>query len=424
MNLDRLYQTFLSSAGVTTDTRSIEKNQVFFALKGPSFNGNEYAQKALEAGASAVVIDEDVLEEGPTVFRVENVLVTLQELARIHRSNFTFPVIGLTGSNGKTTAKELFRSVLSQKFSVHATKGNLNNHIGVPLTILNTPTDTELAIVEMGANHKGEIRLLSSISNPDIGYITNFGKAHLEGFGGVQGVIEGKSELYENLRTNQNIALVNTNDPIQVERTEGLTTISYGSDDSDWPMDFTDINYPSTVVFEGVNIESQLTGNFQTANIGAAVALGKHFGISTSAIQMGINSYKPENNRSQWTQTEHNRLMLDAYNANPNSMEASIRSFTAEVNKPYLLILGDMFELGDASAIEHQNIADLCDQLDGNVILVGEHFFKSSSKREDILRFKTTSETLDHLKSTPIRNHAVLLKGSRGMKLETLVEVL
>ncbi len=424
MNLDRLYQTFLSSAGVTTDTRSIEKNQVFFALKGPSFNGNEYAQKALEAGASAVVIDEDVLEQGPTVFRVEDVLVTLQELARIHRSNFTFPVIGLTGSNGKTTAKELFRSVLSQKFSVHATKGNLNNHIGVPLTILNTPTDTELAIVEMGANHKGEIRLLSSISNPDIGYITNFGKAHLEGFGGVQGVIEGKSELYENLRTNQNIALVNTNDPIQVERTAGLTTISYGSDDSDWPMDFTDINYPSTVVFEGVNIESQLTGNFQTANIGAAVALGKHFGISTSAIQMGIKSYKPENNRSQWTQTDHNRLMLDAYNANPNSMEASIRSFTAEVNKPYLLILGDMFELGDASAIEHQNIADLCDQLDGNVILVGEHFLKSSSKREGILRFKTTSETLDHLKSTPIHNHAILLKGSRGMKLETLVEVL
>lgn len=420
MNLEKLYSTFLKSTGVNTDTRSIEKGHLFFALKGPSFNGNTFAQQALDDGALAVVIDEPYLQPSESVFLVDDVLSTLQELARIHRPNLEAKVVGLTGSNGKTTAKELFRSVLSTAYKVHATQGNLNNHIGVPLTILNTPKETEILIVEMGANHQGEIRLLSSISNPDIGYITNFGKAHLEGFGGVQGVIKGKSELYENLRINGSTALVNSTDPIQMEKTADLNRTTYGPTESDILINFHSQNYPATVESGGMSFVSNLTGAFHTSNIGAAVALGQIFDIDWTDIQQGISAYVPSNNRSEWRKTNSNRVMLDAYNANPSSMSASIQSFVQEVEPPYWLVLGDMFELGDESEKEHQSIVNLCEDFKGQILLVGEHFAKTTSKK-DMFRFKTTDEALAYIKSHPIKDSSVLLKGSRGMKLESLL---
>lgn len=420
MNYEKLYSTYLKSTGVSTDTRAIGSGNIFFALKGPSFNGNTFAEQALKEGAMAVVIDEPVMTASPEVFLVENVLESLQELARIHRSNIDAKVIGLTGSNGKTTAKELFRSVLATSYRVHATPGNLNNHIGMPITILNTPKETEILIVEMGANHQGEIRMLSAISNPDIGYITNFGKAHLEGFGGVEGVIKGKSELYENVAMNEAMALVNGFDPIQLEKTSNINRTVFGPSDSDFPMTFSTQNYPASVRVDDIEIDSNLTGAFHTANIGAAIALGHLFKISLEDIKAGVAAYKPSNNRSEWRKTENNRVMLDAYNANPSSMAASIQSFIQEVDGGATLILGDMFELGESSAEEHQSIVDICETLDCQVILVGEHFYSTTSLRE-MKRFKKTDDALEYIESHPIMDGSVLLKGSRGMKLETLL---
>ncbi|KAB2813796.1 UDP-N-acetylmuramoyl-tripeptide--D-alanyl-D-alanine ligase [Phaeocystidibacter luteus] len=424
MNIEQLYSTYLKASGVNTDTRSVSSGEVFFALKGPSFNGNKFAAQALEAGAIAVVVDEEVeLPEGSTSFKVKDVLTTLQELAKHHRNQLSGKVIGLTGSNGKTTAKELFKSVLSQKYDVKATVGNLNNHIGVPLTILRTPLDTEYLIVEMGANHQGEIALLSSISQPDIGYITNFGKAHLEGFGGIEGVIKGKSELYKFLRSNKRVALVNHNDTKQMEKSEGIERITYGSIDSTYPMSFTDINFPASVVLEEVVIQSQLTGSFHAVNIGAAVALGLHLGLSSEEIVTGVQAYKPTNNRSEWRKTDSNRIMLDAYNANPSSMSASIISFIEEAKSPKVLILGDMFELGEDAEKEHQAIVDQCAKESVRVILVGEHFAQSHTP-ESFEVHKTTTGCLRALQDAPIKHSTILLKGSRGMQLESLLAVL
>lgn len=420
--MEELYNTYLNSEGVNTDTRSLEPGQIYFALKGPSFNGNAFAKQALETGAIAAVIDEEVeLPSSAISFKVDNVLSTLQDLARHHRKQLSIPVIGLTGSNGKTTAKELFRSVLSQKYKVHATHGNLNNHIGVPLTILSTPKDAEILVVEMGANHQKEIELLSSISIPDIGFITNFGKAHLEGFGGVEGVIKGKSELYAQVRSTGSIALVNANDPKQMERSEGIERITYGTPESTYPMEFSDVNFPATVEYLSEAYASQLTGKFHASNIGAALSLGLHFNVALSDIQKGIASYQPKNNRSEWRKQGSNRLMLDAYNANPNSMEASIGSFMEEAASPRYLILGDMFELGESSKEEHQAIADLCASLNATTILVGELFYETKATGTDI-RFKSTQECFEYLKGEDIKNASILLKGSRGMKLETLLD--
>ncbi len=422
--MENLYQAYLKSKGVNTDTRSVNEGEIYFALKGPSFNGNLFAQMALDKGAMAVVIDEEVeVDSSAMVFQVEDVLSTLQDLARHHRKQLKFPFIGLTGSNGKTTAKELFRSVLSQKFKVHATHGNLNNHIGVPLTILSIPKDTEIAVVEMGANHQKEIELLSSISIPDIGYITNFGKAHLEGFGGVEGVIKGKSELYTQVRSTKSIALVNYNDHKQMEKSEGIDRITYGANQATYPMNFLDDNEPATVVYNNQRFESQLTGSFHTANIGAAISLGLHFGLNAEQIQTGISAYKPQNNRSEWREKGSNKIMLDAYNANPNSMEASILSFMKSTSAPRFLILGDMFELGDTSPEEHQKIVDLCTDLEANIILVGEHFNQTSDSN-NFKRFTKTEECAANLREHPIKNASILLKGSRGMRLETLLEFL
>lgn len=419
--LEELYQTYLTCSGVSTDTRAIERGNIYFALKGPSFNGNLFASQAIEAGAIAVVVDEDVeVPENALVFQTIDVLTTLQDLARHHRtqcSNTTF--IGLTGSNGKTTAKELMKSVLSTSYRTHATFGNLNNHIGVPLTLLRMPVDTEVAIIEMGANHRGEIELLSGISLPNYGYITNFGKAHLEGFGGIEGVIKGKSELYARMKEINGTCIVNGMDELQLAQSSECNRIVYGSKQSEYPMEYSEVNYPAQVRFNGNDYCSQLTGSFHTANIGAAIAIGKILGVSEANIALGIHSYAPENNRSQWTKTSTNRVMLDAYNANPSSMLASLKSFIDEAATPRIVIIGDMFELGEASAEEHQLIVDYLKQKEGtNAILVGELF--SATDHESMLSFTTTERCENYLKENPITNSSILLKGSRGMHLETL----
>lgn len=419
--LEELYQSYLTCTGVSTDTRAIESGNIYFALKGPSFNGNLFAAKAIEAGAKAVVVDEEVsVPDNSIVFRTTDVLTTLQDLARHHRKMCTETVfIGLTGSNGKTTAKELMKSVLSTTFRTHATYGNLNNHIGVPLTLLRMPKDTQVAILEMGANHRGEIELLSGIALPDYGYITNFGKAHLEGFGGIEGVIQGKSELYARMKSIGGTCLVNGYDEIQIRQSEGIDRILYGSESSTYPMEFSDINYPAQVSFHGIDFISQLTGSFHTANIGAAIAIGKILDVSEENIAKGIHSYSPENNRSQWTKTATNRVMLDAYNANPSSMLASLKSFLDEANEPRIVIIGDMFELGDASKVEHQIIVDfLLKENKATTILVGQHF--RDTEHGTTLAFDSTEMCEKFLKENPITNSSILLKGSRGMHLETL----
>jgi UDP-N-acetylmuramoyl-tripeptide--D-alanyl-D-alanine ligase len=420
-----LFEAFLQTKSVSTDTRNIAKGSIFFALKGENFNGNSFAQSALDAGAAFVVIDE--AQDGlPTLqtFLVDAVLTALQDLARTYRQSFTGTVIGLTGSNGKTTCKELIRDVLATTFSTKATVGNLNNQIGVPLTLLSVPSDTAMVVVEMGANHQKEIELLSSICLPDIGYITNFGKAHLEGFGGIEGVIKGKSELYANLRERGKKAIVNCADAKQLEKSEGLTRVTFG----DCPnADIKIIALKGEMAgarFDGHEINAQLTGDFHFTNVAAAIALGHLLGVKTSDIKLAIENYQPQMNRSEWRKTGKNEVLLDAYNANPDSMQASIQTFNRlqKPNKWY--VLGDMFELGEYSATEHQHIVNMLEELGAqHVILVGSAFLNTTGPKHYHYHEKT-AQALAFLSDQNLRGCTILLKGSRGMKLETLLEAL
>ena len=420
-----LLEAFQKTQSISTDTRNIAKGSIFFALKGANFNGNTFAKTALETGAAYVVIDEaqaDLPER--LTFLVEDVLLALQDLAREYRQTFSGTVIGLTGSNGKTTCKELFRDVLATTYSTKATHGNLNNHIGVPLTLLSIPAETEMVVVEMGANHQKEIELLSGICMPDIGYITNFGKAHLEGFGGVEGIIKGKSELYINLRERGKKAIVHCADNKQLDKSSGIERTTFG-DCADANIRITDLKEEMAAAsFQGVEIHSQLTGDFHFTNIAAAIALGHLLGVKTEDVKRAIENYSPQMNRTEWRKTAHNEVLMDAYNANPDSMQASIKTFHRlhKPNKWY--VLGDMFELGEYSQTEHQLVADILSaQLSENVILVGNAFLNTTGL-DKAYRFAKTSEALDYLKSLNLSGCTVLLKGSRSMKLESLLEAL
>ena len=418
---EQLLKAFLKFKSVNTDTRSIKKDQIFFALKGDNFNGNKYALHALEAGASLVVVDEltENLSEGKFLM-VENVLQALQDLAKDYRKYLRGTVIGLTGSNGKTTCKELFRDVLKTTYTTHATSGNLNNHIGVPLTLLSTPADTEMVIIEMGANHQKEIELLCKIAQPDLGYITNFGKAHLEGFGGIEGVIKGKSELYDYLRTHKKEALICADDKLQVEKSDGIKRFLFGKTGDfvikDLQTDFASAEINRTI------IHSNLTGSFHFTNIAAAIALGLHFNVDLENIKHAIETYKPQMNRSEWRKTDANEILLDAYNANPDSMNAAIKTF-ASLNKPNKwFILGDMFELGKFGAEEHQKTADYLEECQvENAILIGSNFNRTEHSYSS---FNSTAEAREFIRDQNIVNGTILLKGSRGMKLETLLDIL
>ncbi|MBF0595892.1 UDP-N-acetylmuramoyl-tripeptide--D-alanyl-D-alanine ligase [Faecalibacter rhinopitheci] len=426
MNTSAIFELFLKNPKVTTDTRNIEKNSIFFALKGANFNGNSFANQAIEQGASAAIVDEKKYEnQNKNIFYVDDALFALQDLARAYRNYLKIPFIGLTGSNGKTTTKELIAATLKEKFKVHFTYGNLNNHIGVPLTILSIPDDTEIAVIEMGANHQKEIELLCSIAQPNFGYITNFGKAHLEGFGGYEGVIKGKSELYDYLRNNHRTAFINLQDPIQVEKTEDIDIISFGTESGKYIIApaSSDSDYIAVAV-DGVKIQTNLTGSYNFSNISCAIAIGKHFGLSIDEIKNGIEKYTPTNNRSQIIEKEGYKIIMDAYNANPSSMEASLKNFST-FKGTKTVILGDMFELGETSDLEHNNIARLAlDYGFEYIYLLGKHFQNTDIQSNNIIKLENKEEFTNYVKSNFKYTDSILIKGSHGMRLDLLSDVL
>lgn len=426
MDLKELHQRFLNSSGVCTDTRAITSNCLFFALKGANFNGNEFAHQALESGASFAVIDDlrYHLNTGKTIL-CKDVLKRLQDLSSFHRTALGLPIISITGSNGKTTSKELIHAVLAQKMATTATKGNLNNHIGVPLTLLSLSKDTEMGVVEMGANHHGEIEALCEIAQPDFGYITNFGKAHIEGFGSLEGVVKAKSEMYRHLAKNGKTVFVNANDQKQLELTSGMNTISFGKDGTDYPISLLEADPFVRVRYQDTEIRSQLIGTYNFHNIAASVAIGLNFGVSIDRIKNAIENYVPSMNRSEIVQKNGKEIILDAYNANPSSMNAALEHFFHTNRNQGALILGDMFELGETAAQEHQAIADLLSaKEDLDVYLVGTNFDGVQTSASHIRSFPSFDALSEQLKRSPIEAQNILIKGSRGMALERCLELL
>lgn len=420
----QLHNRFLESSGISTDSRSITEGSIFFALKGDQFDGNRFVGETIEKGALLAVISDPMQEiPGKTVL-VEDTLKTLQDLARYHREQLSIPVIGLTGSNGKTTTKELLSQVLKEKFHVLFTQGNLNNHIGVPLTLLSITPKHEIAVIEMGANHQGEIAELCGICQPDMGLITNFGKAHLEGFGGIEGVKKGKSELYDHLRKRKGRVFVNSDDPDMLDRTQNMDRTTYGTQGTP------DLRYSviegerAGIEWEGHQAISKLTGTYNCTNMAAAVAIGRYFEIPSEKIVHALESYAPSNARSEVRETGKNVLILDAYNANPSSVEVSLKNLERISHPRKVAILGDMFELGSHSAEEHQRMVDLLRTMDlMDVVLIGQAY-TSTEHPASFRVFASTDMALEELKKHPIQNCLVLLKGSRGMKLERLLDTL
>jgi len=426
MDIKTIHQYFLESSGVSTDSRNVPVKSIFFALKGNNFNGNMFAQEALDKGAFKVVIDEKKFHKdtGETIL-VENVLVTLQQLAYFHRNYLGLHIISLTGSNGKTTSKELINAVLSQKFKTVATKGNLNNHIGVPLTLLSMDSETEIGIVEMGANHLGEIKMLSEIAKPDFGYITNFGKAHLEGFGSLEGVIQGKTELYQFLKDHNKKIFVNANDSKQLENSKGIYRITFGDSNADYVIKLLDGSNHLLVEYNGTEIQSNLVGVYNFANVSAAIAIGAYLNVSVNDIKQGIENYVPSNNRSQLMQRGSNTILLDAYNANPTSMMAALENFKQTKGDNKVIFLGDMFELGTDSEAEHQSIVNfLTENNFGKVFLTGSNFYKAKNSASHIKQFKTFDDLKEVIKTQELENATVLIKASRGMALERILDLI
>jgi UDP-N-acetylmuramoyl-tripeptide--D-alanyl-D-alanine ligase len=427
MDIKDIYTLFEKEPTVSTDSRSKAIGGLFFALKGESFNGNKFAHLAIENGASYAIIDEKEYWKDDRFIVVDNVLQTLQKLANYHRQTFSIPVIGITGTNGKTTTKELINAVLSKKYKTVCTKGNLNNHIGVPLTLLSIPKDAEIAIIEMGANHPLEISELCEIANPNYGIISSIGKAHLEGFGSFENIIKTKKELYDHIAKQNNQVFVNHNDELLLSLSSNLNCIYYGSDDSIYCKGeyITSNPFVSIALFENGNktiVQSQMIGSYNTNNMLAAACVGKKFGMSISEIKVALEAYTPDNNRSQLKITEHNTLLLDAYNANPSSMEASITNFKGLAAEHKVVILGEMLELGDVSNFEHEKLYDQVISCDfDEVYLVGQW---KNVKGKNVLFFENTLALIEYLFSHRINGKTILIKGSRGNKLETIVEFL
>lgn len=421
MDISHIHGLFLKCNAVSIDTRKIESNSMFVAIKGENFDANTFANEALEKGASYVIIDnEDYVVDQRTIL-VENSLVALQELAKFHRQYLKLPIIALTGSNGKTTTKELINVVLSKKYNTKATVGNLNNHIGVPLTLLSFNNETEMGIVEMGANHKKEIEFLCELAKPDYGYITNFGKAHLEGFGGVEGVIEGKSEMYKYLSENHKLAFINLEDPIQVEKSQIMNSYSFGLNKANANVNIDSItaNPFVEISFSNLQVKTHLIGLYNANNINAALAIGKYFGVDDLAIKEALESYVPENNRSQLLSKGTNQIILDAYNANPSSMAVAIANFLQLDNANKIMILGDMFELGNESSQEHKVIVNsLLDSKEVVCYFIGKEFYANQIDKNNFHFYETFDSFSDYLKDFNIENSSLLIKGSRGMALE------
>ena len=424
MNLSKLHELFLQFPTISTDTRKITKDCLFFALRGENFNGNKFAKDALEKGAAYAIIDDKEHQTSNQFILVEDVLETLQKLAVRHRNYSKAKVISLTGSNGKTTTKELINAVLSKKYNTIATKGNLNNHIGVPLTLLSIKKDTEIAIVEMGANHQGEIAFLSSLAQPDFGYITNFGKAHLEGFGGIEGVIKGKSELYTYLIKNDGHIFFNADDTLQKKKlVPYIKKIGFSQNDHHfYTIQLTRTSPFIELKFEDSLIKTQLIGTYNFTNCSAAIIMGKYFNVSDADIKDAIETYKPENNRSQLLEKKGYKIILDAYNANPTSMLAALENFCSMDAEHKVLFLGDMFELGETAAEEHQAITEFVKKLGfTKVFLIGENFFATKTDFEKFQRF---SDLEKFLSKSKLSKSTMLIKGSRGMALERILELI
>ena len=415
-----LYNYFKESSSVSTDTRLINKGSIFFALKGENFDGNKFAEEAIKSGASYAVIDDQSLNN-PKFIKVKNVLKSLQDLSKFHRSKLLkTKIIALTGSNGKTTTKELISEVLKKKYKIISTIGNLNNHIGVPLTLLRIKQNTEIAIVEMGANHLNEIKLLTDLINPDFGLITNFGKAHLEGFGSIEGVIKGKSELYDFLIKNDKKAFINNDDYIQNQFIGNKISFSKEDKSNYIFKEVKDTNYAG-LNYNDFIVDSKLTGNYNYHNIAFATSVGLYFNISIEKIKEAISNYIPSNNRSQIIEKNNKLIILDAYNANPTSMISAINSLIKKQGKKSV-ILGDMFELGNQSEKEHHDLIDFCVKNNfENIFLIGNEFFKQKDKFEIPFFYKTKDELNKHIKKFPITSKYILIKGSRVMRMENLI---
>ncbi len=425
MNTESLHALFLEYPLVSTDSRNIPEGCIFFALKGPNFNGNAFASDALKKGAVKAVVDEAEAVTGPDTILVEDVLQSLQDLARFHRHYCNARVIALTGSNGKTTTKELISGVLRSTYRTLSTSGNLNNHIGVPLTLLRIRPDTEFAVIEMGANHQGEIAFLCSIAEPDFGYITNFGKAHLEGFGGVEGVIKGKSELYRHLMAAGKTVFLNADDPIQKDKLSSYTRkVGFSTSDPNFFLIRDKGADPCvTLEIEGTTIQTQLDGGYNFPNCAVAALIGKYFNVTLEHIRQALEAYRAENNRSQILQIGDKEIILDAYNANPTSMKAALEAFADRSAERKIAILGDMFELGEAAEAEHLALGQTALSLGfDSVYLVGKNFEATGLPAKRFLDFESLRKELE---TEPIEAPAsILIKGSRGMALERVVDFL
>lgn len=426
------FELFYETTGVCTDTRNIQKDCLFICLKGANFNGNTFAEKALEAGAKYVIADEKLFAENDRIKVVGDALEYLQKLANQHRNKFNIPLIGITGSNGKTTTKELVTAVLSQKFKVLSTKGNLNNHIGVPLTLLNLDASHDIAVIEMGANKFNDIRELCEIAFPTHGIITNIGRAHLEGFQNFEGVLKTKLELYDSVKASRGTIFFNADDEVLCNHLpEGIQKISYSANGH------ADINGELTALtpfvqmkwnsasFASEEIQTRMIGKYNFYNFLAAISIGSHFGVQAEAISEAIVAYEPSNNRSQVQKTGRNTLIMDAYNANPTSMKSALESFAFIEHPDKIALLGDMFELGQESDTEHQKIINLVQFLNIHAIFIGKYFHKVNPGTIPYIHsFEHKEEAQRYLSSNPLSNKLILLKGSRGIGLESLVDLL
>jgi UDP-N-acetylmuramoyl-tripeptide--D-alanyl-D-alanine ligase len=427
MDISSLYQKFLQAGRISTDTRQISDGSIFFALKGDRFNANEFAMQALEKGASYAVMDEQKFALNERCILVDDVLKTLQALARHHRDQLKIPVIGLTGSNGKTTSKELLNAVLSKKFRTYATKGNLNNHIGVPLTLLSVDPMCEVAVIEMGANHLGEIALLCSIANPTHGFITNIGKAHIGTFGGYENIIRAKSELYQHLITTKGTVFINSQNEILANMAKRFKApVLYPAIGDFYHCELIDADPNVTLkTEEGKTVVTHLIGRYNYENIAAALCIGKYFGVPSDAANEAVSEYIPANMRSQVVKKENNTIILDAYNANPSSMEAAIENLFLMKAPRKVVILGDMFELEEEAGKEHTAIGKLLREKEfKEVYLCGSLFKSALGEIPWALNFEKKEDLSAYLKNHPIKNATILVKASRGIGLETIVEYL
>ncbi len=424
--LQQLYTAFRDGAGICTDTREMKKGDMFFALKGDIFNGNTFAAQALKEGAALAVVDEEEYHCGADTVLVPDVLTTLQALATHHREKLGTPIISLTGSNGKTTTKELIAAVLSKKYRTASTQGNYNNHIGVPLTLLSLDTNTEIGVVEMGANHHGEIAALCNIAKPNFGYITNFGKAHLEGFGSLEGVIKAKSELYDHLTAHQGMLFCNNDDAVQVSQIGDYDKKFCFSQE---PRADIQIQLESSEPFVKARvgdrvIHSNLTGSYNFTNMAAAIAIGIYFEVPLKDIAHAIEKYVPSNNRSQMLEKGNYTVILDAYNANPTSMRAALENLAALESAYRIAFLGDMFELGDIAEEEHQEMVEYAESLPlDRITLIGKYFSSTRPTTSRVQQFPDFESFRDRFDITTLTEGTVLIKGSRGMALERILEL-